>query len=281
MTEKEKIDYHDPGMKLFNLPQSTSERKLRLFACACCRQFWDWFSPEDREGVSIAERYADRTASEVERRRSLRALVGSSGGEVWDARPGALSVALPMHSLLRMVVLTLATNHDYLHCRESGRAIAEVPDPTRQVVRVAECSRLALELAEDAAQQQKNAARGAVGRVWNRLLHDLSFRIDLALYRGLTRSNRKEAIARQETLFHDIFGNPFRPVTFSPEWRTGTAVDLARTMYESRDFSAMPILADALQDAGCDNDDILSHCRDSNPTHVRGCWVVDLVLERS
>ncbi|MBP3958607.1 hypothetical protein J8F10_25440 [Gemmata sp. G18] len=49
-------------------------------------------------------------------------------------------------------------------------------------------------------------------------------------------------------------------------------------MYESRDFSAMPILADALQDAGCDNADILSHCRDTSLTHVRGCWVVDLAL---
>jgi hypothetical protein len=55
-------------------------------------------------------------------------------------------------------------------------------------------------------------------------------------------------------------------------------VSLARTMYESRDFSAMPILADALQDAGCDSDEVLNHCRDTNNTHVRGCWVVDLVL---
>jgi hypothetical protein len=77
---------------------------------------------------------------------------------------------------------------------------------------------------------------------------------------------------------YDIFGNPFRPVEFSPEWRTDTAVALARQMYESREFSAMPILADALQDAGCDNDDILNHCRDTTLTHVRGCWVVDLVL---
>src|SRR5205814_838558 len=66
--------------------------------------------------------------------------------------------------------------------------------------------------------------------------------------------------------------------SFSPEWRTETAVALARTMYDSREFSAMPILADALQDAGCDNDAILSHCRDANQPHVRGCWVVDLVL---
>jgi hypothetical protein len=78
-------------------------------------------------------------------------------------------------------------------------------------------------------------------------------------------------------LLREIFGNPFRPVTFDPAWRTDTTVSLARTMYESRDFSAMPILADALQDAGCDNDDVLNHCRGPGP-HVRGCWVVDLVL---
>jgi hypothetical protein len=85
-------------------------------------------------------------------------------------------------------------------------------------------------------------------------------------------------LAVQAALLRDIFGNPFRPVAFSQKWRTNTAVSLARTMYESRDFSAMPILADALQDAGCDNDDVLTHCRGSGP-HVRGCWVIDLVLE--
>lgn len=49
-------------------------------------------------------------------------------------------------------------------------------------------------------------------------------------------------------------------------------------MYNSRDFGAMPILADALQDAGCDNEEVLSHCRDAGATHFRGCWVVDGVL---
>ncbi len=81
-------------------------------------------------------------------------------------------------------------------------------------------------------------------------------------------------------LLRDIFSNPFRPVAFDPEWRTSTAVAVAQGMYESRDFSAMPILADALQDAGCDNDNILNHCRDANGVHVRGCWVVDLVLSK-
>jgi hypothetical protein len=78
--------------------------------------------------------------------------------------------------------------------------------------------------------------------------------------------------------FRDIFGNPFRPVIFNPDWHTSTAVALAEGMYNSRDFSAMPILADALEDAGCDSEDILQHCREPNVTHVRGCWVVDLVL---
>lgn len=80
-------------------------------------------------------------------------------------------------------------------------------------------------------------------------------------------------------MFRDIFGNPFHPAMFSTQWRTDTALTLARQMYDSRDFSAMPILADALQDAACENDDILNHCR-SGGVHVRGCWVVDLVIDK-
>src|SRR5207253_1637200 len=74
---------------------------------------------------------------------------------------------------------------------------------------------------------------------------------------------RGEAMGRkaQADLLRDIFGNPFRPVAFNPAWRTSTAVALAQQMYDSRDFGAMPILADALQDAGCTNDDVLNHCR--------------------
>jgi hypothetical protein len=100
------------------------------------------------------------------------------------------------------------------------------------------------------------------------------------MFHGLPHAHA-EAVLTDLVLYtdivRDIFGNPFRPVTFSPQWRTDTAIALARQMYDSREFSAMPILADALQDAGCDNEVILSHCRGPGP-HVRGCWVVDLVL---
>ncbi len=81
-------------------------------------------------------------------------------------------------------------------------------------------------------------------------------------------------------LIRDIFGNPFRPVAFSPAWRTEAVVALARGMYEARDFAPMPVLADALDDAGCDHPDVLAHCRNPGP-HVRGCWVVDLVLGKA
>ncbi len=101
-----------------------------------------------------------------------------------------------------------------------------------------------------------------------------------AIQESLANVSLAPVVASTErvAVIRDIFGNPFRPVAFSPSWRTGTCVALAQTMYDARDYSAMPILADALQDAGCDNDDILAHCRDTNATHVRGCWVVDLVL---
>jgi hypothetical protein len=69
-------------------------------------------------------------------------------------------------------------------------------------------------------------------------------------------------------------------VTVDPSWLTTDVVALAEGIYAERAFDRMPILADAIQDAGCDNDDVLLHCRDTQLTHVRGCWVVDLLTGR-
>ncbi|MBP3959396.1 hypothetical protein J8F10_29485 [Gemmata sp. G18] len=74
-----------------------------------------------------------------------------------------------------------------------------------------------------------------------------------------------------------MFGNPFRPITTNHSWLTSGVVALATDIYQDRAFDRMPILADALQDAGCDSADILGHCRSNGP-HVRGCWVIDLLL---
>jgi hypothetical protein len=81
----------------------------------------------------------------------------------------------------------------------------------------------------------------------------------------------------QSTLIRCIFGNPFRPVAVQPSWLTSDVLALASGIYAERAFDRMPILADCLQDANCLNEDILNHCRQPGE-HVRGCWVVDLLL---
>jgi hypothetical protein len=87
-------------------------------------------------------------------------------------------------------------------------------------------------------------------------------------------------IAEDEAAARCLSVNPFGLVRFSPSWCTTTSIAIARQMEDSCDFSAMPILADALQDAGCDDESILDHCRGPGP-HCRGCWVVDLVLGKA
>ena len=174
----------------------TSERKLRLFACHCCRRVWDDLGALSRAAVEVAEQFADDEVTTAELRAARLALASSDEAGLlgWYA---------------------------------SGSGAAQAAE---QVARV--CT-LRPELVPTAVQA---------------------------------------------AMLRDIFWNTFRPVSFSPEWRTDTAVSLARQLYESREFSAMPILADALQDAGCDRDDVLNHCRDATLLHVRGCWVIDLVL---
>jgi len=89
--------------------------------------------------------------------------------------------------------------------------------------------------------------------------------------------DRPAAFTPMADLVREVVGNPFRPVAIDPAWLTPTVEQLARGTYAERAFDRLPVLADALQDAGCDNDDVLNHCRGPGP-HVRGCWVVDLVL---
>jgi hypothetical protein len=86
-------------------------------------------------------------------------------------------------------------------------------------------------------------------------------------------------IPQQTSLIHEIFGNPFSPVVLDPRWVTSTVTSLARTIYETRDFRRMPILADALMDAGCAEEVMLNHCQ-NEPLHTRGCWLIDLLLDQ-
>jgi hypothetical protein len=84
----------------------------------------------------------------------------------------------------------------------------------------------------------------------------------------------------QAHLLQDIFGKPSRRVAIPRAllaWNDGTVRKLAQALYDERAFDRMPVLADALEEAGCQDQDILGHCR-AGGEHVRGCWVVDLIL---
>jgi hypothetical protein len=81
-------------------------------------------------------------------------------------------------------------------------------------------------------------------------------------------------------IIRDVVGNPFRTVAFNPTWRTSEAVAIAQAIYDERAFYHLPVLADALEEAGCHDARILDHCPGLGP-HVRGCWVVDAVLGKA
>ena len=86
--------------------------------------------------------------------------------------------------------------------------------------------------------------------------------------------------ATQANLVREIWGNPFRPVNIEPgwlAWKDATVAELAQAVYVQHAFDRLPVLADALEEAGCNNVALLKHCR-AKGSHSRGCWAVDLLL---
>jgi hypothetical protein len=205
MTEADWLACPDPQPMLEFLRDRASDRKLRLFAVACCRRMWHSLKDErSRAAVEVAERYADGLATEKER---------DEAADCADAANRFTYLAAPAVSAIR---------HD-------------------AVLAAAGASELTAAHAVDA-----DAASGA-------------------------------ELAAHATMLRDIFGNPFRRVGLDRAWLAPNVTALAATIYGERAFDRLPILADALDKAGCDNADILNHCRREG-IHARGCWVVDLIL---
>jgi hypothetical protein len=103
--------------------------------------------------------------------------------------------------------------------------------------------------------------------------------MDLSRLKHWGRSHNR----RLCSIIREVFGNPFQKHNCSNAWlawNDGTVRNIAQAIYDERAFDRMPILADAVEDAGCDNTDILRHCREPSE-HMRGCWVVDLLLGKS
>jgi hypothetical protein len=223
-TEADWLAGTDPEPMLEWLRGWASDRKLRLFAVACCRRLWQLLPAEGCDAVLVAERYADGAATSAE------------------ASAAALSAAQAARVASQPTRGLWAAHH------------AAAPEQWGQT---------AWGSASFAARAAGAAAAGVT---------------DQEVTRPEGRVRRGEGRA-QCRLLRCVFGNPFRPVAQDPSWRSREVLALAGSIYDGRAFEAIPILADALVDAGCANEDILNHLRGPG-VHVRGCWALDLLLGR-
>jgi hypothetical protein len=226
MTEPQWLACADPAPMLEFLRGKASDRKLRLFACGCCRRVWQLLACEEsRKAVEAAEGYAGGGLGEKE-----LALAAYAARLAW----------------------AFARRH-HQECAASAAYAAALLAQQEGFTQAADA-------ALDAASGNWNyahawddwqAARKAEGHEQARLLRDL---IVLCAAPALTAS----VLA----------------------WNDRTVPRLAQAVYDERAFGRLPILADALLDAGCEDEALIQHCRSPGP-HVRGCWAVDLIMGKS
>jgi hypothetical protein len=231
---------------LDELQEKCGERKVGLFAVACCRRVWQYIASERvRTLVENAEQFFDGLASDEAPGEAVVALLDEAAwqGDDWSPRE---EVAVQSAA----TVLIQATGHSLTYYGDI---------------------RYGDERFEEFMGGLKGLRAAAAGN------------------RSALRMRREEA--RQANLLRDVLGNPFLPPPAVDRawlsWHNGTTRKLARAIYEERelpggtlDNARLAVLADALEDAGCTNADILDHCRGGGE-HVRGCWCLDLLLGRS
>lgn len=207
MTEQEWLACTDPGPMLEFLRDRASDRKFRLFACACCRrQVWHLLDGRGQEAVNLADRMAQGQAS-----------------------------------LAELHITAVAMNTAF-HTTHEKTAKAATKAASMTLWATADATRIARHIRDALGQPDRNAAR-----------------------------------RDQVALIRDIFGNPFYLSPIAPAWITQTVTGLAQAIFEEGAFERLPVLADALEEAGCTDPEMLAHCRQPG-AHVRGCFVIDLLL---
>jgi hypothetical protein len=245
-------------------------RQVRLYMVACCRlKAGEFFDQRIPFALEAAERCADDRSAEAvangiwnELVTSPRPQIPQTGpegdlaraiagawqllDEAWDDRTGGMRYHYPQHALAHAVYMSLRDKPREVFTGGSGNAAGYCA----RIIATIDLLRAGVEVVELGEIEDE---------IW--------------------KLNTETRIAAAH-LLRDIFGNPFRPISFDPSWRTSTAVALAEGVYADRAFSRLPILADALEDAGCDAAELLAHLRGDSP-HVRGCWALDLVLGKA
>jgi hypothetical protein len=234
MTEAEWLACADPTPMIDLLAGKLSERKARLWSCACIRRAWHFLTdPRSRKAVQTAERFADGR-------------VGSRA--LWNAYCRAEDVTDESE------IEWMSIHWDDILDAAAWTASNEILDRARSIAGVV------------AANVGLDPDSGII---------------------SLDLPEEKHEKAAQADLLRDVFSNPLRPVAIEPTRQTPTVVSLAQAAYDNRILPAgtldplrLGVLADALEEAGCTNTDLLGHLR-SPGVHCRGCWAVDVVLGMS
>jgi len=274
MTEAEWLASGDPTPMLEFLQGRASNRRLRLFSVACCRQIWDLLDTAARNAVEVGEQFADGIASDAERHQAFVDLMAVSGATSLDSTVHyAMNWATPA---VVAAAIACSDGSESLTDSLGGRFETGLGEGGDSVYRALSVGEHLIRAQWFACDQQRRLMRQSYSRIV-RTLHSV---MDHLLPADSLLPLANKTWHHQVGLIHDIFGPyPLRPVLCDRGWHTGTIAALAQGIYDDRAFDRLPILADALEDAGCTNADILNHCRQPGE-HVRGCWVVDLVLGR-
>jgi hypothetical protein len=241
MIEEEWLKCTDPQAMLQFLRGKASDRKLRLFAVACHLRILHHLSDKGvcRKTIEFAERFADGLASKNELH-----------GHVWGKPGSASSVAL-------YKAWDAAENS-----LEFGAGVAK-----EAVLRT-----------EPEAYKQREQAFNMAWK--DHHLGEARRIADTAMpneWMAKGQAAWLEERAGQCNVLREIFGNPFRSLAIDSACNGGTVPKIARVIYDEQAYDRLPILADALEEAGCDKEEILNHCRQPG-FHVRGCWALDLLL---
>jgi hypothetical protein len=246
MTEAQWLSADRPHRLLAHLRRRASDRKLWLLACGLVRRLWHILADErSRQAVEAVERWADG----------------------------------------------LATDADLASARQEARAAGVVARAAREAARREERAHFARRdgwwerkrTTEECSRREGAAwfAWRLAGREW-KPLDAVGEAAELAAAVAAERDAEAAERAGQVALVREVFGNPFRPVPLDPAWlawHEGTIPRLARATYDNGAFDRLPVLADALEEAGCTAQDVLRHCRQQGG-HTRGCWALDLVLAK-
>ncbi len=261
MTEQEWWACTEPREMLEFLRPLTSIRKLRLFGCGCCRRILHLVPAEESENLSaelqmveeIADGLVDENFLSTWRHQVIDYVHThpddhDTRDEEFEDQPVSMRAASSSIST-SAISMVLSSVYDF--------GLGKVVDGHARVWYTV------LDVALNAARATGAAALRGHDERWSADLYEVA---------------KPERMAQCE-LVRDVFLFPDLDVEFSSTWRTDNVLRIATFAYENHRFDELPILADALEEAGCDEDTILDHCR-TQQDHAKGCWVLDTILQK-